>query len=144
MIPILSKLSKRFLSTKPSAFKRFLYEKIDFSAQIIGIVGGRGSGKTTLMHQYAKASKHKSSQILTGLSYSLSSMFRAFLGFYNILVSCFFNNLCDLFTFITAVHSKNNVVHFTSRICNDFFYHFGSTIRGVCISRSHKAYNTSL
>ena len=64
MIPILSKLSKRFLSTKPSTFKRFLYDKIDFSAQIIGIVGGRGSGKTTLMHQYAKASKYKASQIL--------------------------------------------------------------------------------
>jgi predicted AAA+ superfamily ATPase len=64
MIPILSKLSKRFLSAKPSRFKRFLYEKIDFSAQIIGIAGGRGSGKTTLMHQYAKSSKHKPSQIL--------------------------------------------------------------------------------
>ncbi len=64
MIPILSKLSKRFLSTKPSPFKRFLYEKIDFSAQVIGIVGGRGSGKTTLMHQYAKSSKYKPSQIL--------------------------------------------------------------------------------
>ena len=64
MIPILSKLSKRFLSTKPSSYKRFLYEKIDFSAKVIGIIGGRGSGKTTLMHQYAKASKYKSSQIL--------------------------------------------------------------------------------
>jgi len=64
MIPILSKLSKRFLSTKPSSFKRFLYEKIDFSARVIGIVGGRGSGKTTLLHQYAKSSKYKPSQIL--------------------------------------------------------------------------------
>ena len=64
MIPILSKLSKRFLSTKPSSFKRFLYEEIDFSAKIIGIVGGRGSGKTTLLHQYAKSSKLKPSQIL--------------------------------------------------------------------------------
>lgn len=64
MIPILNKLSKRFLSIKPSSFKRFLYEKIDFSAQIIGIIGGRGSGKTTLIHQYAKASKYKASQIL--------------------------------------------------------------------------------
>jgi len=64
MITILNKLSKRFLSTKPSPFKRFLYEKIDFSAKIIGIVGGRGSGKTTLIHQYAKSSKHKASQIL--------------------------------------------------------------------------------
>jgi len=62
--PILSKLSKRFLSGKPSSFKRFLYEKIDFSAKIIGIVGGRGSGKTTLMHQYAKSCRYKPSQIL--------------------------------------------------------------------------------
>ena len=64
MKPIISKLSKRFLSTKASTFKRFLYDKIDFNAQVIGIVGSRGSGKTTLMHQYAKASKYKNSQIL--------------------------------------------------------------------------------
>ena len=64
MIPILSKLSKRFLTVKPLSFKRFLYDKIDFTAQVIGIVGGRGSGKTTLLHQYAKSSKYKSSQIL--------------------------------------------------------------------------------
>ena len=64
MIPILSKLSKRFLSKKPASFKRFLYEKIDLNAKLIGIVGGRGSGKTTLMHQIAKASKFKPSQIL--------------------------------------------------------------------------------
>ncbi len=64
MIPILSKLSKRFLSLKVSSYRRFLYEQIDFSAKIIGIVGGRGSGKTTLMHQYAKSSKYKASQIL--------------------------------------------------------------------------------
>ncbi len=64
MIPILNKLSKRFLSTKTSSFRRFLYERIDFSAQMIGILGGRGSGKTTLLHQYAKASKHKPSKIL--------------------------------------------------------------------------------
>ena len=64
MIPILHKLSKRFLSHKASSFRRFLYQEIDFKAQIIGIVGGRGSGKTTLMHQYAKASSFKPSQIL--------------------------------------------------------------------------------
>jgi len=64
MTPILSKLSKRFLSQKSSNFRRFLYEEIDFKASIIGIKGGRGSGKTTLLHQYAKSSKLKSSQIL--------------------------------------------------------------------------------
>jgi len=64
MTAILSKLSKRFLSTKPSSFKRFLYDEIDFSASVIGIKGGRGAGKTTLLHQYAKRSKYKPSQIL--------------------------------------------------------------------------------
>jgi len=64
MIPILTKLSKRFLAKKPASFKRFLYEKIDFNAKLIGIIGGRGSGKTTLMHQIAKASKYKPSQML--------------------------------------------------------------------------------
>ena len=64
MTPILSKLSKRFLSQKSSNFRRFLYDEIDFKASIIGIKGGRGSGKTTLLHQYAKNSKLKSSQIL--------------------------------------------------------------------------------
>jgi Predicted ATPase (AAA+ superfamily) len=64
MTPILSKLSKQFLSKKSSNFKRFLYEEIDFKASVIGIKGGRGSGKTTLLHQYAKNSKFKKSQIL--------------------------------------------------------------------------------
>ncbi len=64
MIPIISKLSKRFLAKKTASFKRFLYDKIDFNAKLIGIVGGRGSGKTTLIHQIAKTSKHKPSQTL--------------------------------------------------------------------------------
>lgn len=64
MTPILSKLSKRFLSKKPLHFNRFLFNEIDFKAPIIGIKGGRGSGKTTLLHQYAKTTKYKPSQIL--------------------------------------------------------------------------------
>jgi predicted AAA+ superfamily ATPase len=64
MTPILSKLSKRFLSKKSLYFKRFLFNKIDFKAPIIGIKGGRGSGKTTLLHQYAKSTKYKPSKIL--------------------------------------------------------------------------------
>lgn len=64
MKPILSKLSKQFLARKKANFKRFLYDQIDFGAKIIGIRGGRGSGKTTLMHQYAKSGKLKPTQIL--------------------------------------------------------------------------------
>jgi len=33
---------------------------------------------------------------------------------------------------------KNDVVHFISQVCYNFFYHFGSTIRDVCISKTYK------
>lgn len=36
------------------SFKRFLYGKIDFSQRLIGIIGPRGVGKTTLILQYLK------------------------------------------------------------------------------------------
>lgn len=35
-------------------FKRYLYGQINWSARLIGIVGGRGTGKTTLLLQYYK------------------------------------------------------------------------------------------
>ncbi|WP_294967087.1 AAA family ATPase [Sulfurimonas sp.] len=64
MKPILQKLSKQWLSKRTSNFYRSLYNDIDFNAKIIGIKGSRGSGKTTILHQYAKKSKFKPSQIL--------------------------------------------------------------------------------
>ncbi len=64
MKPILKKLSKAWLSRKTSSFYRTLYTKIDFNTKIIGIKGARGSGKTTILHQYAKNSDYKPSQIL--------------------------------------------------------------------------------
>jgi len=64
MKPIIKRLSKIWLSKKVSNFHRSLYNKIDFNTKIIGIKGARGSGKTTLIHQYAKNSKYKASQIL--------------------------------------------------------------------------------
>lgn len=64
MKPILQKLSKAWLSKKVSSFCRTLSTEIDFNAKIIGIKGARGSGKTTLIHQYAKKSPFKPSQIL--------------------------------------------------------------------------------
>lgn len=64
MKPILQKLSKQWLSKRTPNFYRTLYNNIDFNAKIIGIKGSRGSGKTTILHQYAKNSKLKASQIL--------------------------------------------------------------------------------
>lgn len=64
MKSILRKLSKVWLSKKALKFHRSLYHKIDFKTKIIGIKGARGSGKTTIIHQYAKQSNYKPSQIL--------------------------------------------------------------------------------
>jgi uncharacterized protein len=45
---------KRLLDFVSLDFKRFLYEKIDFKQRLIGIVGPRGTGKTTLLLQHLK------------------------------------------------------------------------------------------
>jgi predicted AAA+ superfamily ATPase len=44
------------LHNTPADFKRYLYEKIAWESRMIGIVGARGVGKTTLILQYIKQS----------------------------------------------------------------------------------------
>jgi len=46
-----------YLKTLRTDYKRYLYHEIDFTQKLIGIVGARGVGKTTLMLQYLKESK---------------------------------------------------------------------------------------
>lgn len=45
-------------------FKRFLYEKIDFNQRLIGIIGPRGVGKTTLILQYLKENHYKDEEAI--------------------------------------------------------------------------------
>ncbi|MDR2683345.1 MAG: AAA family ATPase, partial [Dysgonamonadaceae bacterium] len=42
------------LQRTPTAFTRYLYEKIAWQSRMIGITGARGVGKTTLILQYIK------------------------------------------------------------------------------------------
>ncbi len=44
----------RILGTTDCKFKRYLYGKINWNVRLIGIMGSRGVGKTTLMLQYIK------------------------------------------------------------------------------------------
>ena len=37
-----------------TGFKRYLYAQIDFNTRLMGIIGARGVGKTTLLLQYYK------------------------------------------------------------------------------------------
>jgi predicted AAA+ superfamily ATPase len=54
MINKLIKYSILKLSYDLPKYKRFLFKKIDFNAKLIGLIGARGAGKTTLILQYLK------------------------------------------------------------------------------------------
>jgi len=48
--------------------KRYLYNQIDFSEQMIGIIGQRGVGKTTIMLQYLKEQQRQANSNIIYLS----------------------------------------------------------------------------
>ena len=54
MLQQLLQLSNQIKVQPLPKYKRFLYERIDFTERLIGIVGARGAGKTTLLLQYLK------------------------------------------------------------------------------------------
>lgn len=60
----LQKISVQILSREVPSYKRYLYFKIDFSTKLIGIKGARGTGKSTILLQYAKSLDLPSSKIL--------------------------------------------------------------------------------
>lgn len=45
---------RRLLSLTATSFHRYLYEKVNWSGRMVGIVGARGVGKTTMILQNAK------------------------------------------------------------------------------------------
>lgn len=59
MLDGIRKLEKRILKEVSSKYKRYLHETIDFNSNMIGIVGARGVGKTTLLLQYLQELKSK-------------------------------------------------------------------------------------
>jgi predicted AAA+ superfamily ATPase len=58
MLDKLIKLEKKILKEVSSTYKRYLHESIDFDSQMIGVVGARGVGKTTLLLQHLQGLKH--------------------------------------------------------------------------------------
>jgi len=60
MIERLYKTEKTLLKNLKIDFKRYLYNKIDFSSQMVAIVGARGVGKTTLLLQKLKEIRENS------------------------------------------------------------------------------------
>ena len=54
MLNNLIKLEKRILKALKVTYKRYFFDTVDFSSQMIAIVGSRGVGKTTFLLQYLK------------------------------------------------------------------------------------------
>jgi predicted AAA+ superfamily ATPase len=54
MLDQLILLSNQIKTQKIPTYKRFLFGKIDFEERLLGIIGSRGVGKTTLLLQYLK------------------------------------------------------------------------------------------
>ncbi len=54
MLTNLIKLEKRILKGLDTSYKRYFFEAVDFSSQMIAVVGSRGVGKTTFLLQYLK------------------------------------------------------------------------------------------
>jgi predicted AAA+ superfamily ATPase len=63
-LELLQKISAQILSRNIPEYKRWLFATIDFNFKLIGIKGPRGSGKSTILFQYAKESKIALSKIL--------------------------------------------------------------------------------
>ncbi len=59
MLSSLVKLEKRVLGAFDISYKRYLFDKVDFDAKMIAIVGSRGVGKTTFLLQYLQILKEK-------------------------------------------------------------------------------------
>ncbi|MBU1667148.1 AAA family ATPase [bacterium] len=60
----LIQLSNLYFSLPTPKFKRYLFAQIDFKSKLIGILGQRGVGKTTLIRQIAQHYGLKSSKML--------------------------------------------------------------------------------
>ena len=63
-LPILQKISAQILAKNIPPYRRWLFNKIDFNSKLIGIKGPRGSGKSTILLQYAKTKKLPASKML--------------------------------------------------------------------------------
>ncbi len=59
MIKKLIKLEKKILKGLSNSYKRYFFDRVDFSSQMIAVVGSLGVGKTTFLLQYLKELKEK-------------------------------------------------------------------------------------
>ncbi len=98
----LNTIYRELLSQADTEFVRYLYEKIDWRARLISIVGARGTGKTTLLLQRIKlAGIEKDSLYVSAdnIYFSTNSLFRLAGDFYK---------YGGTFLFIDEIHKYKN------------------------------------
>ena len=54
MLQTLKEYQLGYLRVMNSSYKRYIHKEVDFSQKLIGIIGPRGVGNTTLLFQYIK------------------------------------------------------------------------------------------
>ncbi|ASM37022.1 ATP-binding protein [Campylobacter sputorum] len=64
MLDMIKRYEERFFKNFNTTFKRYLYDEIAFDEKLVGIVGSRGVGKTTLLFQRLKELKEKGKNAL--------------------------------------------------------------------------------
>lgn len=78
----LFELSNLYFALPTPKFRRYLFSKIDFQSKMIGVLGQRGVGKTTLIRQVAQNYNLSSSKMLyisaDNVAYSLMDIAKAF------------------------------------------------------------------
>lgn len=63
-IASLYRISAQVLSRELPAYRRYLYDRMDFGARLLGIQGARGAGKSTLLLQHARTLSLAPTQLL--------------------------------------------------------------------------------
>ena len=86
----------------PTAFKRYLYDKVSWNSRMIGIVGPRGVGKTTLILQYIKENLNAKNSLYVSADDLYFSKHRIY-----DLANDFYKNAGE-YLFIDEIHKYND------------------------------------
>ena len=64
---------EEMLKNTPTAFKRYAYSEIDWNQRMIGIVGARGIGKSTMVKQYIIENREQFNVLYTSADHTYFS-----------------------------------------------------------------------
>ena len=129
------KIEKRLLSTLHIFHKRYLFDTINFSAQMIAIVGSRGVGKTTLLLQHLKELKEKY-ELHKSLYFSYDHPSCVDVNLYNLAEE--FSSIGGEYLLIDEIHKYENFAQDLKAVY-DFLPNLKVLFSGSCASSIYNA-----